>query len=256
MADLLTEDQIAEFKDLYCLFDRDADGNFTANELGDVMRAVGMHPTDASLRQLIDSVDGTDDGAIDFKSFLTLMASKISDVKPYGSRRAIDIAFKIFDFGDGQSNQISRQKIKRVLDRVGVRLQDKEIERMILEAHNCAGQRGEGEQVAVGEMDKKEKDALYSVFAPEFAGVIRAPDANGGSIRKLRPLPTPPDSDSDSPSGGPSSHSKGQSIPSSSPTGRTPPRSTRREGKALSSPHSPLQRSSDKRQGRDLAGPA
>ena len=38
MAEQLTEDQIAEFKKAFSLFDKDGDGTITTKELGTVMR--------------------------------------------------------------------------------------------------------------------------------------------------------------------------------------------------------------------------
>lgn len=40
MAEQLTEDQIAEFKEAFSLFDKDGDGTITTKELGTVMRFV------------------------------------------------------------------------------------------------------------------------------------------------------------------------------------------------------------------------
>ena len=39
MADQLTEEQIAEFKEAFSLFDKDGDGTITTKELGTVMRS-------------------------------------------------------------------------------------------------------------------------------------------------------------------------------------------------------------------------
>lgn len=41
-ADQLTEEQIAEFKEAFSLFDRDGDGTITTKELGTVMRSLGQ----------------------------------------------------------------------------------------------------------------------------------------------------------------------------------------------------------------------
>lgn len=42
MADQLTEEQIAEFKEAFSLFDKDGDGTITTKELGTVMRSLGI----------------------------------------------------------------------------------------------------------------------------------------------------------------------------------------------------------------------
>ena len=49
MADQLTEEQIAEFKEAFSLFDKDGDGVITTKELGTVMRSLGQNPTEVEL---------------------------------------------------------------------------------------------------------------------------------------------------------------------------------------------------------------
>lgn len=45
MVEQLSEEQIAEFKEAFSLFDRDGDGKITSKELGTVMRSLGANPT-------------------------------------------------------------------------------------------------------------------------------------------------------------------------------------------------------------------
>uniref|UniRef100_A0A8C6CS38 EF-hand domain-containing protein n=1 Tax=Moschus moschiferus TaxID=68415 RepID=A0A8C6CS38_MOSMO len=57
MADQLTEEQTAEFKEAFSLFDKDGDGTITTKELGTVMRSLGQNPTEAELQDMINEVD-------------------------------------------------------------------------------------------------------------------------------------------------------------------------------------------------------
>jgi len=57
MADQLTHEQIAEFKEAFSLFDKDGDGTITTKELGTVMRSLGQNPTEAELQDMINEVD-------------------------------------------------------------------------------------------------------------------------------------------------------------------------------------------------------
>uniref|UniRef100_A0A670XY81 Calglandulin n=1 Tax=Pseudonaja textilis TaxID=8673 RepID=A0A670XY81_PSETE len=57
MADQLTEEQIAEFKEAFLLFDKDGDGTITTKELGTVMWSLGQNPTEAELQDMINEVD-------------------------------------------------------------------------------------------------------------------------------------------------------------------------------------------------------
>ena len=79
MADQLTEEQIAEFKEAFSLFDKDGDGTITTKELGTVMRSLGQNPTEAELADMINEVDADGNGTIDFPEFLTMMARKMKD---------------------------------------------------------------------------------------------------------------------------------------------------------------------------------
>ena len=65
-ADQLTEEQIAEFKEAFSLFDKDGDGTITTKELGTVMRSLGQNPTEAELQDMVNEVDADGNGTIDF----------------------------------------------------------------------------------------------------------------------------------------------------------------------------------------------
>ena len=51
-----TEEQIAEFKEAFSLFDRDGDGTIDSDELGTVMRSLGHQPTEEEVEDMIREV--------------------------------------------------------------------------------------------------------------------------------------------------------------------------------------------------------
>ncbi|GFS43544.1 EF-hand domain-containing protein [Nephila pilipes] len=53
----LSDEQIAEFKEAFGLFDHNGDGSIEAAELGVVMRSLGQRPTEAELVNMIRLVD-------------------------------------------------------------------------------------------------------------------------------------------------------------------------------------------------------
>ena len=59
MADQLSEEQIAEFKEAFSLFDKDGDGTITTKELGTVMRSLGQNPTESELTDMVNEVTQT-----------------------------------------------------------------------------------------------------------------------------------------------------------------------------------------------------
>jgi len=53
----LSDEQVAEFKEAFMLFDKDLDGRITATELGIVMRSLGQRPTETELKNMVTMVD-------------------------------------------------------------------------------------------------------------------------------------------------------------------------------------------------------
>jgi len=129
MADQLTEEQIAEFKEAFSLFDKDNDGLITSKELGTVMRSLGQNPTESELADMIREVDADGNGSIDFPEFLTMMARKMRDTE---SEEDVREAFRVFD-KDG-NGYISAAELKHVMTNLGEKLTDEEVEEMIKEA--------------------------------------------------------------------------------------------------------------------------
>merc|ERR1711887_153664 len=129
MADQLTEEQIAEFKEAFSLFDKDGDGTITTKELGTVMRSLGQNPTEAELQDMINEVDADGNGTIDFPEFLSLMARKMKDTD---TEEELVEAFKVFD-RDG-NGLISAAELRHVMTNLGEKLTDEEVDEMIREA--------------------------------------------------------------------------------------------------------------------------
>merc|ERR1711977_208946 len=129
MADQLTEEQIAEFKEAFSLFDKDGDGTMGTKELGTVMRSLGQNPTEAELQDMINEVDTDGNGTIDFPEFLSLMARKMKDVDV---EEELIEAFKVFD-RDG-NGFISHAELSHVMRNLGQQLTGEEVDEMIREA--------------------------------------------------------------------------------------------------------------------------
>jgi len=129
MVDDLTEEQIAEFKEAFLLFDKDGDGTITTNELATVMRSLGQNPTESELQDMVNEVDTNQNGTIDFPEFLQMMAKKL---KESDSDDEIREAFRVFDKdGDGT---ISANELRQVMVNLGENLTEEEVEEMIKEA--------------------------------------------------------------------------------------------------------------------------
>lgn len=129
MANPLTEEQIAEFREAFSLFDRDGDGSITTKELSTVIRSLGQNPTESEIQDMINEVDTDGNGTIDFREFLDLMAHKIKDLD---SDEELREAFKVFD--KDQNGYISAAELRHVMINLGEKLTEEEVELMIKEA--------------------------------------------------------------------------------------------------------------------------
>ena len=57
--------QIAEIREIFTLFDKNSDGYVNTNELGTILRALNMNPTQAEVKQKEAEVDPNDTGSFD-----------------------------------------------------------------------------------------------------------------------------------------------------------------------------------------------
>jgi calmodulin len=129
MTENLTEEQIAEFKEAFQIFDKDGNGCITTKELGTVMRSLGQNPTEEELKSMIDEVDCNKDGTVDFKEFLGLMARQMKDSETIDE---LIEAFKVFD-RDG-NGVITSYELRYVMTSAGEKLSEDEIDEIIREA--------------------------------------------------------------------------------------------------------------------------
>ncbi|XP_046535934.1 calmodulin-like protein 3 [Equus quagga] len=126
MADELTEEQVAVFREAFTLFDKDGDGIITTQELGTVMRSLGQNPTEAELQGMVSKVDHDGNRTVDFPEFLDMMAKKMKD---RDSKEEIREAFCMFD-KDG-NGFISTAELRHVTTRLGEKLTKEEVDKMI-----------------------------------------------------------------------------------------------------------------------------
>ncbi|CAL9155709.1 unnamed protein product, partial [Musa hybrid cultivar] len=129
--DILTDEQIIEFQEAFCLFDKDGDGCITLEELGTVIKSLGQDPSEEELQEMIREVDSDGNGTIEFGEFLNLMARKVK-VNETNIEEELKEAFKVFD--KDQNGFISATELRNVMINLGEKLTDEEVDQMIREA--------------------------------------------------------------------------------------------------------------------------
>merc|ERR1719150_2510366 len=90
----LSEDDIADLKEAFSMFDINGDGTIELEELQQVMKKLGQNPSKNELKEMINSVDDNGDNEIDFDEFLILMKSRIGERDP---EKELKDAFAVFD---------------------------------------------------------------------------------------------------------------------------------------------------------------
>ncbi|CAH1267747.1 CALM1 [Branchiostoma lanceolatum] len=127
MADptVLSEEQIAEYKEVFSLFDKDGSGVITTAELGDVLMGLGLAISTPELQQFFYTVDSKTDVR------RSTNAHKMSDILSEEQIAELMQVFSLFD-KDG-SGCITTKELEDVIRTLGRDLTFPEIQDMISE---------------------------------------------------------------------------------------------------------------------------
>eukprot|EP00536_Pseudo-nitzschia_multiseries_P002086 jgi/Psemu1/235350/estExt_Genewise1.C_280011 len=129
MADQYSEEQIAEFKEAFSLFDKDGDGTIDSEELGGILRSLGNQPTEEEIEDMMREADTDGNGTIDFAEFVEMMPTQERDDD---AEEEMLEAFRVFDT-DGNGS-ITAEELRQIFINLGEKLTDEEISDMINEA--------------------------------------------------------------------------------------------------------------------------
>ncbi|KAK7397304.1 hypothetical protein VNO78_18472 [Psophocarpus tetragonolobus] len=129
MKEALREEQIGEFLEAFCLFDKDGDGCITVEELSTAIRSLDENPTVEELQIMMNEVDTDGSGTIEFGEFLNLMARKMKESE---AEEELKEAFRVFD--KDHDGYISASELRSVMRTIGEKVTDEEVEQMVKEA--------------------------------------------------------------------------------------------------------------------------
>ena len=62
----LTDEELAEFREIFNLVDLDKGGSISKDELKQLMNTLGLKPSQEELDQMVDEIDEDGNGEIDF----------------------------------------------------------------------------------------------------------------------------------------------------------------------------------------------
>ena len=128
----LSPREIQEYHEAFNFFDTAKQGYIQVNDVGKVMRAVGLNPSESELERIVRSVKNK----VGFNEFLNLASKTMTENRV--NEQQIRDAFKIFDsYGNGLVNLM---QMKVSLQNLGECLSNEEVDELIREADiDCEG---------------------------------------------------------------------------------------------------------------------
>lgn len=114
-----------DLREQWGLFDKQGDGKVECGELGNILRAFNLNPTQAEVKKTVSEIDPTGEKRISFEEFLPLYHT-FSKKKTGGSFEHFAEAFRIFD---RESNgMVSMAEIRHLLTSLGEKMSNSEVE--------------------------------------------------------------------------------------------------------------------------------
>jgi len=127
MVDKLSKDDLEEYREAFNFFDKDRDGKLSAQEVVQVIRAVGQAPSEKQAAGIIQEIGAN--SKLDFNEFLVAATRK---PVPSGTTDEILEAFKVFDKeGEGFLPAV---ELKHTMTNLGEKFPDLDAEIMLMEA--------------------------------------------------------------------------------------------------------------------------
>jgi len=128
------EDQIAEFQEAFLLYDNRGDGKIPVSLIGDVMRASGQNPTESEVKKLVH--EHRADERVSFEVFLPILQAICG-------RRSTDTTEDFVEglrhFDKDGNGFISSAELRHLLTTLGERLNDEEVEQLLVGQEDSHG---------------------------------------------------------------------------------------------------------------------
>ena len=120
--------QRAEVKEIFDLFDKNSTGRVSVSELGTILRALNLNPTEAEVLDMIKRVDQQGIGSFGLKSLEDLVKEKEKSANPNAFKELVE-ALKVFD--SDKDGLLSAEEFKHAMMNMGEKMQEYEIEEII-----------------------------------------------------------------------------------------------------------------------------
>ena len=107
----LSSTELAEFREIFDLVDKDKGGSISSEELAELMATLGINASRDEIHAMVSEIDEDGNGEIDFDEFVQVMSRKVN--ADYTSDQ-VKRAFRTFALG-APSGMVSLDAIKEAL---------------------------------------------------------------------------------------------------------------------------------------------
>lgn len=122
----LPQNRFHQCEEAFNLFDRKREGKISVEEIGDVMRTLGVNPSQAELEKKLEEADLKKNGKIDLNEFVELFGDEVAE--PDNEEDFIE-AFNVFD-PDG-TGKVNAKELRTMLLSLGEKLSEEETDSIL-----------------------------------------------------------------------------------------------------------------------------
>ena len=131
-------DDIEDFRDAFSLFDKQGDGKVECCEIGNIMRALGLNPTESMVKKIIGEIDTSGQKRISLEEFVPLFHTQSKKKPPSdGNMESFSEGFRIFDRENNGS--VSVAEIRHLLCSLGESLNGDDVDQLVAGMEDADG---------------------------------------------------------------------------------------------------------------------
>lgn len=127
-AHLFTEEQLAELRECFVLFDRTGRGFIDGSDLGRALRALGQNPSEEDVAKMLSDAKLDASGRLSPSEYLKVIGRFVLKKEEDMNDELVE-AFRVFDRNDVGS--VSAEELRSALKTYGESLEDDDIEQII-----------------------------------------------------------------------------------------------------------------------------